>query len=380
MRAAASSIVAWMAVFLLAGCGEQEPVRIGFIAPLSGRFSSLGAEARDGTLLAISEANAADRPGKRPLELVVRDTAHEPEQARQAIRELIDAGVVAVIGPQTSDMAEVIVPIANEAGVPLVSPVVTSTQLAGVDDFFLRVVATNRQYATACARFFIESVPSRRAALILDDSQRAYTEDWAKYFEEAFRAGGGEVVNREHFYSDAKASLMPEVERSLAARPDLIVAVTNSVDAARIAHLVRQRDPDLRLTSAEVAATEQLIETGGRAVEGMYVPQLVDHDNTSAAYLAFRERYRERFGTEPGFAAIAAHDASKLVASVLADGPDTPRAMRERLLAHGAFEGLQQQIKLDQYGDASRNLSMSLVQAGRYRKVAELVISPGDKQ
>ncbi len=328
MRAAVSAmalLVACITAFGLAGCNEQEPIRVGFIAPLSGRFGALGTEIRDGTLLAISEVNAAGGPGKRPLVLVVRDTAHEPERARQAMRELIDAGVAVVIGPQTSDMAEVIVPIANEAGIPLVSPVVTSTRLAGLDDFFLRVVATNRQYATACARFFVESVPSRRAALILDDSQKAYTEDWAKYFEEAFRAGGGEVVSREHFYSDAKTSIMPEVERSLAARPDLLVAVTNSVDAARIAHLVRRRNPDLRLTSAESAATEQLIETGGRAVEGMYVPQLVDNDSASPAYLAFRDRYRDRFGAEPSFGSLAAHDALMLVASVLADGSDDPR-------------------------------------------------------
>lgn len=377
MRALALVAAVCAAVCVSMGCGGPEPVKIGFIAPLSGRFASLGGEARNGALIALDKANAAGGARGRPFELVMRDTAHEPEKARQAMRELIAAGVVAVIGPFTSDMAEVAVPLADEARIPLVSPIATSTRLAGLDDYFLRTVSTNQQYGAACAKFFAETEKSRRVALILDDSNRSYTEDWSKFFEAAFRGAGGEIVGREHFYADSRASLVPEVERLLATSPDLIIAVTSGIDAARIAHLVRQRNLTVKLGSAEWAAGEQLIEVGGRAVEGMFVPQMFDRDSASPAYIAFRARYRDRFDAEPGFTAVITYDAMTFAASTLAAGGGN---VRQHMLERRVFDGLQQRIELNQYGDTSRNLFMTVVRAAQYRKLTELGVSSGAAQ
>ena len=55
--------------------------------------------------MAADQLNRAGGIHGRPVELVVRDDAQNPETAARAARELIAAKVDAAIGPFTSSMA-----------------------------------------------------------------------------------------------------------------------------------------------------------------------------------------------------------------------------------------------------------------------------------
>ncbi|MCB1881978.1 MAG: hypothetical protein H6964_10305 [Chromatiaceae bacterium] len=61
----------------------------------------------------------------------MKDDQQKPEVARQAGSELINEGVVAIIGPVTSVMAVAATPPLNEARMMNLSPTVTTQQLSG---------------------------------------------------------------------------------------------------------------------------------------------------------------------------------------------------------------------------------------------------------
>lgn len=348
----------------LVACGKPEPLRIGFIGGLSGRVADLGSEGKDGALFAIEQANAAGGVDGRPVELLVRDDAQDADTARRAAGELIEAGVELIIGPMTSAMAEAIIPLTNRAGVVLLSPTVTSSRFSGIDDHFFRVVSTTREYARAAADFLLRERGAGRVALIIDEGNRAYTADWADHFATAFEAGGGSVLPREHFSSGVETSLQPQVGRMLDAAPDAVVVVAGAVDAARLAQLLRQQDPLLTVLVADWAATERFVELGGVAVEGLYAPQYFDRDDASPRYRAFRAAYEARFGSSPGFASVAGYDAAQVALSAFAGRRAQP--LRQRLLAMRRFEGVQQSIEFDEYGDASRAVRLTVVRNGRF--------------
>ena len=102
---------------LLAGCGQQAPLKIGFIGGLSDRNSDNGQSGLNGVTLAIEQFNRNGGIDGQLVELVARDDAQKRETAEKSAQELVDAKVEAVIGPFTSGMAEVIVPITGKAGV-----------------------------------------------------------------------------------------------------------------------------------------------------------------------------------------------------------------------------------------------------------------------
>lgn len=347
-------------------CAPPVPWRIGFLGGLSGRVSDVGLAGRDGARLAVEQVNARGGIAGRQVDLIVRDDAQSSEQAQRALNELIDAGVELIIGPMTSAMAAVALPAANAAGVMLVSPTVQGSSFSRLDDNFVRVSSASGEYAAEAARFVANERGLRRAAIIFDMDNEAFTVDWGQFFAAEFVAHGGVMVHTERYDAASAPSLQEHVERMLGASPDLLIIVATVVDVARIAQLVRRVDPAVALLGSSWAGTEQLLAIGGSAVEGMLVPQLFDRDDQSEKYSAFRAEYRARYGEVPGFVAVASYDATRLALDSLERAGGGSNVKAE--LVNRIFHGLQQRIEIDAFGDSRRQIHMMSVRDGRFRR------------
>ena len=66
------------AMGILPGCMKKEPVKIGFVADLTGKQAELGVQERNGVQLAVDKVNAAGGVAGRPVELVIRDDQGKP--------------------------------------------------------------------------------------------------------------------------------------------------------------------------------------------------------------------------------------------------------------------------------------------------------------
>ena len=260
-----------VACLALIGCSPAEPVRIGFLAGMSGRIADLSEAARNGVLLAIEQRNREGGIDGRPIELVIRDDGESAETAAAAAGELIDSSVVAIIGPITSTMAAAALPVVDEAEVPMVSPTVTSMQLVGKDDYLFRMNATTRDYARMYAKFHYQRTGLRRAAIAMDVRNRAFTQSWLDEFEPAFGALGGEITAVAQFESSATVVFRRLVEQLVQSDPDGLLFIAGTVDVARLAQQARLVAPELPLIAVEWAASDKLHELGGSAVEGLRV-------------------------------------------------------------------------------------------------------------
>lgn len=379
-RRAASEVLRRTAVWLcvvvvttLGGCSEREPWRVGFIGGLSGKAADLGMAARNGARLAVEHANAAGGVAGRPVELIARDDAQRVELARRAVAELLAARVDVIVGPTTSAMAEVVLPLTAASGLAVVSPSVTGSGFSGRDDHFFRVVATTREYASASARYLAQTRGLRRVAIMLDQGNEAYTADWVEHFSEAYRAAGGEVLRTETFLSSHDVSLQEPVARLLAVRPEVVLIAAGALDVVRISQLVRRRDTAITLMGTTWAATEELVSVGGRAVEGALVPQTFDREDNSPRYAAFRSAYLDRFGEQPGYASVAAYDATRLVLDALARAGSGAR-VRQMLIGR-EFDGLQGRLRIDRWGDTRSDVFMTTIRNGRFSVEAKLPVA-----
>ncbi|MEU0601788.1 ABC transporter substrate-binding protein [Streptomyces sp. NPDC006393] len=91
---------------LAAQCTDGSSVRIGALAPLTRPgWVEAGQHLIAGMELAVRDVNEAGGLGGRPLELVVRDTAADPQRAAAAVDELAHFGVAALAGEYHSVVA-----------------------------------------------------------------------------------------------------------------------------------------------------------------------------------------------------------------------------------------------------------------------------------
>ncbi|MFF7776383.1 ABC transporter substrate-binding protein [Streptomyces tanashiensis] len=98
---------------------DTSPVRLGALVPLTRPgWVEAGRHLLAGLELAAGEVNDAGGIDGRPLELLVRDTAADPERAAAAVDELAGLGVAAVVGEYHSVVARAAAARADALGVP----------------------------------------------------------------------------------------------------------------------------------------------------------------------------------------------------------------------------------------------------------------------
>src|SRR5690606_1588231 len=101
--------------------------------------------------------------------------------------------VVAILGEVASSRSLEAAPIAQRAGVPMVTPASTNPAVTQVGDYIFRVCFIDPFQGPVLAKFALGTLGARRLA-IFSSASSAYSVGLAKYFKEAFIAGGGTVV------------------------------------------------------------------------------------------------------------------------------------------------------------------------------------------
>ncbi|KQP17660.1 ABC transporter substrate-binding protein [Pseudorhodoferax sp. Leaf267] len=348
----------------VAGCGApRAALRIGFLGGLSDRDAHFSREARDGALLAIEQANAAGGVRGRALQLVVQDHGGPLHEAAAA-RRLIDAQVDAVVGPYTSAVALRLLPLFNAARVLLLSPTLSADSLMRRADYLVCLNSSTRESAQALAQLLLAR--RWRSLTVLRDMRNAEaTRPWSEAFAQVFAAGGGTVAQQVDFGADGPPVFGDLAQRALAVPVDGLLLLASSADTARLAQQVAQRARGLPLASTSWAANPDLIELGGRSVEGLVLVQAFDEADRSPRYRALHADYLARFGLAPSFAAASSFDAVMVLAAALQRAAPG-ESVRDAVLRHGPYQGVQQLLTIDRFGDTRRAVVASIVRNGRF--------------
>jgi branched-chain amino acid transport system substrate-binding protein len=350
------------------GCRRQEPIRLGFVAGLTGRHYDLGVSCRNGAQLAVDDLNAAGGIAGRPVELLVEDDAQDPATARRVVQRLIDAGVVAIVGHCTSAMTAATLPLADRAHVLMVAPTVASSIFLGRDDWLVLADASGTSTADTLATQVIRRWGGARVAVILDLSNRAFSEPWRDRFAADLQRGGGQVGTVVAFTSAETRSFGALADRALADRPDAVLIIANALDTAMLAQKLKRRMAAVQLLGTAWSVTEDLPAHGGSAVEGALFVHKVDPGAPRPRAARFRKLFTDRHGKPPFFAAVEAYDAVQLVAAALARDP-TREGVRREILSLGTFHGLTEDFTVDRLGDAHRPDHLSTVRDGKFELV-----------
>jgi branched-chain amino acid transport system substrate-binding protein len=349
---------------LLAACQPPPPIRVGFVGGLSDSNSDNGQAGQNAVLLAVEQFNRQGGVDGRPVELVSRDDAQDKATAARAAQELVDARVEAVIGPFTSSMAAVIVPVTGRAGIFQISPTITAMDFHGKDDNLFRINRTTRAYAHDYAAV-MTGRGQRRIAVAFDQRNRTFSESWLGEFRGAVQRGGGAVAAEVPFQSGPSADFDAVVRQMLQGRPDSLFFIAGALDVARLAQQARKQAPQLPIGASEWAATEQLIDLGGEVVQGLLIVQNYDRDDTSPRFRAFSEAYFKRFQRNPGYSSVSAYDAATVLLKALKERK-SGESLKAAALRSGPYEGLQQTIAFDANGDTERKAFFTEIRDGRY--------------
>ena len=97
---------------------QNKPIRIGMPTILSGRVAMLGISSRNAVNLEVEKFNAAGGLNGRPIEMVVRDSKGQPQEAARVARELVNSeGCEIILDAEASSGSFAVNEVARDLGV-----------------------------------------------------------------------------------------------------------------------------------------------------------------------------------------------------------------------------------------------------------------------
>jgi branched-chain amino acid transport system substrate-binding protein len=343
-----------------------KPIAIGFAANLSGKQAELGVQERNGVQLAIEEINAAGGIAGRPITLITRDDLGTPAGAKNADRELLDAGVSAIIGHATSEETLAGLEVTEPAQIILLGPTTSSPDLTGKYKYFFRIHPSFTNSAESFAKHIFSNRRLAKMAIIYDADNASYSRTYQNTFAQKYQSLGGIISETVSFSSATTADFTPLIERVRQSNADGLLIIAADIDTAMIAQHIRLSNWQVPLFTSAWAETATLIYNGGQAVSGMEIEETFALDSQSPKFLEFTKHYQERFGVPPSFGAAFGYESAMVLASALQKNSGKQAGLRQALLETKNFRGLIDDFSFTANGDIERPSYLSVIQNGKF--------------
>jgi branched-chain amino acid transport system substrate-binding protein len=344
---------------------KKQPIKLGFAGGLTGTLSDLGIAGRNGVILAVEEANERGGINGRQVVLITKDDKNDPEVARTVDRELIDEGVVAIVGHMTSTMTMAAVSLINSEKIVMISPTASTDDLIGINDYLFRTNLPSKTQTDHLSEYITAVIDLKSVSAVYDLSNRAFSGKMYNNFKESYYQLGGTLVGVVTFTSGVPESFLIIAKQLLSNKPDGIFIITGSLDAALLCQQIRKIDSDITIISSTWAMAPDLIKNGGPAVEGIIFSQPQNTENQSESYKWFIDTYRARFGNEPSFVSAYGYESARIIIDAFSID-DSPERLKFTILDHNVYNGLLGDLEIDRFGDALRKRYISTVKNGKF--------------
>lgn len=204
-RMLAGGCIAVLAPLLLTACGGdseeggEDAITIGVIFAQTGDVSALGVSARAGALSAVDYVNANGGIDGRDLAVEFCDDGGDVARVATCTRQLIDEGVVAVVGPITSPLSLAAAPLLGAAKIPQFGIGSATALVDPVQPYLFRASSGTQEEMVVLADY-LESEGVEKVALLSDTG--ANGQDNVRVLNEELPARDIELVITETYDLD----------------------------------------------------------------------------------------------------------------------------------------------------------------------------------
>jgi len=293
------------AAALLPVLSSADTVKVGIANDISGPFSALGAEARDGFNLAIKQLGG--KLGGQPAEFLQTDMGGNPDQARQLASRYIQRDKIDFFtGPIGSNVALAVGPALFAAKVPYLSNNPGPSQFAGdrCNQYWFGTSYQNDAFHEAAGK--VAADKGFKKVLIMAPDYPA-GKDALTGFKRGYKADVAEEVYTKLGQIDYAA----ELAQIRAAKPDAVfIFLPGGMGINFVKQFVSTGlSQSVKLIGPGFSADEDVIQAVGDPMLGMYNTAQWAHDLDVPQNKQFVEAFRKEYGGRyPSVYAAQAYD------------------------------------------------------------------------
>lgn len=314
----AIALLAASSSVLLQGCDSPpSTIKIGVAQPLSGNLAALGQDLLNGVNLAVAELNKEGFRIKGKLvtiEVVAVDDRASADTGKEVAKQLVDAGVVAVIGHLNSGVSIAAAPIYAEKNIAqmAISTNPKFTQLGFPTTF--RLVANDTLQAKAIGSFSGSKFQATKYAVI--DDSTPYGKDLAAGAIKELTAAKKEITLKQSF--DDKTRAFDDLAAKLK-EAGIEVVVTTLSDFQNLALLEALKKINytkLFMLGGDTIKTTDMLKGAG-IVNGLYATSPILDAKEYPTGKAFLEKYLAAYKVAPAYGGHYTYDAMHVLAAAI---------------------------------------------------------------
>src|ERR1700683_2343830 len=315
MKHFVAGCVAIAAAALGAGsAAAQDTIKIGIVAPMTGTSAAVGREISAGANLYM--AQHGDTVASKKIELIVRDDASVPDNAKRLAQELIVNDKVNFLGASLTPSAMAMAPIATEAKVPTVVMVSGTSVVTDKSASYVRTRFTLGQQSGIIADWAIKNGSKKAVAILSDWAPGA---EAGKVFAMNFTKGGGEILDTLKVPL-ANPDFSPFLQRARDLQPDTLFVFVPAGQAGTLSRQFAERGLDksgIRLVGPGDIVDDDDLPNTGDALVGVVTAGFYSAAHPYAPNKDYCAAYGKAAGHRANFISVGGYDGMHLIYEAL---------------------------------------------------------------
>lgn len=331
---------------------DNGPIKIGFIAPLSGDAAAYGEPMRNAVQVVTNQVNAAGGIDGRQVEVIYEDGKCVGTNASLAAQKLATVDkVTAMIVGACSGEAMAAAPIAEENKIVLMSPAASTPALSTAGDYIFRVAPSDSASAKRMAELMVEK-GYKKVAIISE--QTDYGQGLKTAFEQNAQEKGIELVYNESFATDIFDFKPFGVTINKSGADALFINAQTGATATKIAKVVRDQGGKMQYFTYFLTGDDFV--KSGPTVDGTIILD-VDAIANTAVNDIFMADYKAAYKADPAYAlfAVAGYDATKIIFDAIDKVGTDSTKIKNYLYKMPAYNGIMGNLTFDKNGDPVGN-------------------------
>jgi branched-chain amino acid transport system substrate-binding protein len=331
------------------GCQKQaDTIKVGLAAVQSGSDAQIGSTMLYGSQIAIDEWNAKGGVLGKQIETISLDDEGNAQKANTVAHNLVDDGVVAVLGHLNSNCTIPASIVYNDAKILQITPGSTNPKYTeqGFADAF-RICGRDDQQGPIAAKYMHDVLHLTKIAIL--HNKTAYGEGLATEVKKTFESMGGQVTVFQGIGTD---------ENDFGANISVIQGSGAEGffwggmygQGGPLCVKMRQSGLNIPFFSGDGCFDQSLIDTIGSNSANVYLSFGKDYRSLPAAQ-PFLDSYKKKYNHEEGAYSVYGYDAANVLLTAIQQAGTTDADKVAAVMKSRSFDTILGKVEFDAKGD-----------------------------
>jgi len=364
----------WVAVvgvlMLAAGVGpdsawaQKGPIKIGFLAPMTGAAAAVGKDMVNGLTMYLDEIG--QQIAGRQVEVIVEDTQGKPDVALTKLRKLVESDKVQILaGGLFAHVGYALAPLVDEYKVPMLYPVMAADDLTQRKPakWVVRTGWTSSQPSHPFGEWVYTTLGYKKVVAIAID----YAFGWEVVggFQKSFEEAGGQIIQKlwPPLGTTDFAPYLAQIRRDA----DAVFALMVAASSLRFPKQYQDAGLKARLPLIGGGTTfdEFVLPSLGDEAIGGISPLIYSAALDTPTNTRFVKAYRAKYGKVPSYYSETCYTSGRWIneaAQAIGGNVEDREPFLEALRQVEIADAPRGSIKLDAYGNPVQHIYVRKVE------------------